>query len=332
MGVKSQPMLQTFYRKDPLRHRWGVILAGGEGKRLLPLTRRITGDDRPKQFCPIIGGKTLLDQTQSRVSRMVLAQQTLLVVTESHERFYARQASVSHPSLLLVQPHNRGTAPAILYSLLRLRELDPNAVVGFFPSDHYFVDDEAFVRTIDTAFETVELRPGLMMLLGIEPNGPEVEYGWIEPGPPLAHSSPDESVFCVKRFWEKPSFALATDLMGRGCLWNSFIMVGRVDSFLKLIGRALPHLLQSFESIGSTFFTARERGSLLDLYSGIPSSSFSEEVLSAYPSELAVLSSANLGWSDLGEAGRVLSVLRCKGIRPEWEPDPLEERRLAAAR
>jgi len=137
-----QTMLPRFHRKDPLRHRWGVILAGGEGKRLLPLTRRITGDDRPKQSCPIIGGKTLLDQTRSRVSRMVLAQQTLLIVTESHERFYARQASVSHPSLLLVQPQNRGTAPAIVYSLLRLRELDPNAVVGFFPSDHYFVDDE----------------------------------------------------------------------------------------------------------------------------------------------------------------------------------------------
>ncbi len=160
MGVMSQTTLSTFYRKDPLRHRWGVILAGGEGKRLLPLTRRITGDDRPKQFCPIIGGKTLLDQTRSRVSRMVLAQQTLLVVTESHERFYARQASVSHPSLLLVQPQNRGTAPAILYSLLRLRELDPNAVVGFFPSDHYFVDDEAFVRTIDTAFETASSGQG----------------------------------------------------------------------------------------------------------------------------------------------------------------------------
>ncbi len=67
--------------------RWGVILAGGDGKRLLPLTRRITGDDRPKQFCALTGGETLLDQTRRRVSRMVPEQQTLLVMTRTHEHF-----------------------------------------------------------------------------------------------------------------------------------------------------------------------------------------------------------------------------------------------------
>src|SRR5690242_14578469 len=125
-------------RRDTWRHRWGVILAGGDGKRLLPLTRRIAGDNRPKQFCAIMDGETLLTQTRRRVGRMIQPRQTLLVVTKMHECFYADQLADIASGSLLVQPCNRGTAPAILYSLFRLRDSDPNAVVGFFPSDHHF--------------------------------------------------------------------------------------------------------------------------------------------------------------------------------------------------
>src|SRR5713226_4576409 len=70
-------------------HRWGVILAGGDGKRLLPLTRRITGDDRPKQFCALTGGETLLKQTRRRVAQIIPEPQTLLILTRTHERYYA---------------------------------------------------------------------------------------------------------------------------------------------------------------------------------------------------------------------------------------------------
>jgi len=69
--------------------RWGVILAGGDGTRLLPLTRKISGDDRPKQFCALTGGETLLDQTRQRVSGMIADWQTLFLLTQTHQRFYA---------------------------------------------------------------------------------------------------------------------------------------------------------------------------------------------------------------------------------------------------
>src|SRR5215472_2610241 len=84
--------------------RWGVILAGGDGTRLLPLTRKISGDDRPKQFCALTGGETLLDQTRRRVSCVVPDQQTLLVLTRSHERFFADQMAGLAPDRLLIQP------------------------------------------------------------------------------------------------------------------------------------------------------------------------------------------------------------------------------------
>src|SRR5437762_13991454 len=116
--------------------RWAVILAGGDGTRLQSMTRSITGDDRPKQFVPVIGGSTLLDQTRSRVALSVLPGRTLFVVTDKHRRFYQSLTKSVSPNLLLEQPANKGTAPAILYALMRVAAKSPKAIVALLPSVH----------------------------------------------------------------------------------------------------------------------------------------------------------------------------------------------------
>ena len=140
-----------------MRDRWAVILAGGDGTRLQSMTRAITGDNRPKQFVPVIGGSTLLDQTRRRVAFSIEPSRTLIVVTQKHRRFYESVADEISPSLLLEQPVNKGTAPAILYALLRVATKSPKAIVALFPSDHFFTDDEEFMSHIDVAIDAVKV-------------------------------------------------------------------------------------------------------------------------------------------------------------------------------
>jgi mannose-1-phosphate guanylyltransferase len=306
-----------FRKNQPAVNRWAVILAGGDGTRLRPLTMSISGDERPKQFCPIIGGRTLLEQTRRRVALSVAAKQTVTVVTRTHEVFYKSLLKDVTRGRLLVQPENKGTAPAILLSLLRVAQLSPQATVAFFPSDHFFADDIQFMSHIDSAFTASQKRPELITLLGIKPDKPEVEYGWIEPHSSLFGHLP-RGITRVERFWEKPTALVARRLLERGCLWNSFVMVGRVDAFLEMTRRALPELYESFSAAADSLGTAAESFVLDELYAQTVASNFSHEVLALRPEDLSVMQVSDVGWTDLGEPQRVFSTLHTLGVQAQW--------------
>src|SRR6185503_6129522 len=135
----SSREVQNKVQSSSTRQRWGVILAGGDGTRLQPLTRLACGDNRPKQFCPLLGGKTLLARTRSRIAQSIDQNRMLFVLTKKHEPFYSKELEMVPAHQKVIQPMNRGTLPAILWSLLRVSRLDNQAVVTFFPSDHHFV-------------------------------------------------------------------------------------------------------------------------------------------------------------------------------------------------
>jgi mannose-1-phosphate guanylyltransferase len=296
-------------KSESTAHRWAVILAGGEGTRLRPLTRHLAGDDRPKQFCKVIGDETLLNQTRSRVAKTIETEQTLLVLSAAHERYYAGQVAGVPSSGLVIQPEDRGTAAAIVYSLMRIRAMDAGAFVAYFPSDHYFANDGALECHLEEAFAAARKRRDRVALLGIVAESPETAYGWIETGVQLA-TPPPARVLEVTRFWEKPSDVQAEVLLGRGCLWNSFVMIGSIEAYFDLIGRTIPDLLAPFEAIRGTFQTPAEGGAVRDVYTRLPAANFSRQVLAASPSSLMAVRGCNLGWTDLGEPNRVLAVQR----------------------
>ena len=289
--------------------RWAVILAGGDGTRLRKLTRAVAGDDRPKQFCQIIGDKTLLGQTQRRVRLSFRFAQTFVVLTRTHERFFKELLNDCTADRRLIQPENKGTAPAVLLSLLRIAQIAPEGVVAFFPSDHHFTEEARFMSEVEMALDLVEAEPSLITLLGVTPEHSEEQYGWIEPVKSSVKQD-EQRVFRVRRFWEKPSRNVAQRLMRSGALWNTFVMVGHVKALLDIIFWTLPDLYRTLSSAGDLLGSRDEDQVLSELYSNIPSLNFSTEVLSRRPDQLSVLKLSNVGWTDLGEPQRVASTIQ----------------------
>lgn len=307
--------------------RWAVILAGGDGIRLRSLTRRIAGDERPKQFCGVLNGETLLEHTLRRTAWLFSRDETLVVVVRAHERFYAPLLTTLPSQRLVAQPENRGTAAAILCALLRLDGVAPTSPVAIFPSDHYVSDDEVFMSHVAGAFEIVAARPNLVVLLAATPSSEEAGYGWIEPGDRIIGpwSGPWSSdLRQVRGFWEKPSPALARGLRADGCLWNTFIMVGQRLTLMALIKTAVPAIFGAVGAAQPEPTPSWEAESLRSLYSRLPSTDFSRDVLAKCPPNLAVLPMRGVEWSDLGDPGRVIATLRHIGIYPDWAKRELE--------
>ncbi len=286
------------------KHDWGIILGGGDGVRLRPLTRLLTGDDRPKQFCRLGGEETLLARTRRRVARALPPDRTLLVMTKAHAPYYAAELATVPPRLMVAQPGNRGTLPAILWSLLRLARLDQQAIAGFFPSDHYIADEELFTEKVKTAFAAAETVSGVI-LLGAAATAPETEYGWIEP----ERKETGSKLPGVRRFWEKPSRAVAQTLLDRGCLWNTFVMVGRIDGFLELVRSAAPRLYEIFRTAIARDETEPSTEAIAAVYDRMETADFSKRILSEGAEKLSVLSLGDIGWDDLGDPGRVTALM-----------------------
>lgn len=149
---------------------------------------------------------------------------------------------------MIVQPENRETGPGILLPLIHVLRCDPEAVVVLLPSDHFIREEARFVASVAHAATFVTAHPEYPVLLGVDPSGPEIEYGWIETGEVIGHVQ-GEAVYHVRRFWEKPVCTQANRLYLQGCLWNTMVLVARATVLLGLFQTFTPQLVCAFQRI-----------------------------------------------------------------------------------
>lgn len=283
---------------------WAVVLAAGEGRRLQSITVDERGEVVPKQFCSLDGGESLIQETMRRAGRIAGAARTVCVVAAEHRRWWERDLASFPRSRVVVQPNNRGTAAGILLPLIHLAGLDPDARVVFFPSDHYIDDEAMLAERIRRAVAELRRKPDSIILLGMSPDRPDPELGWILPG-----EEAGVGLHRVVSFVEKPRVEVAGDLLLRGGLWNSFIFAGTVRTLVDLYRRRLPRLLEAFERA-----SAGGREAWTELYRDLETLDFSRELFQGSEASLRVLRVPCSGWSDLGTPDRITRCLQLRDI------------------
>jgi mannose-1-phosphate guanylyltransferase len=288
--------------------RWGIVLAGGSGRRLHSLTADATGTVIPKQFCSVFEGPSLLTTTIRRMEAVVEPRRILVVVAAAHRRWWEPELANIPPENIVVQPCDRGTACGVLLPLTSILYRDPNARVVVAPSDHYVRDEQTLSASLLEAVEHVDERPNELVLLGMEPDRPDTEYGWITPSPDA-----EGSVRVVTSFVEKPDAHLAHELMLSGALWSSFTFVATGETLMDHFRRTLPWLVDRFRSALEFVSWDRPHHVLLRLYDQLPTVDFSKRVLQLVNERLHVLAVPPCGWTDLGTPQRLLECINNGG-------------------
>jgi len=291
-----------------LDHAWGMILAGGDGKRLQDFTRVLFGISQPKQFCAFTGTRSMFRHTLDRISSLIPSQRILSVIRTDHIKYAANQLNGVHPCNVVLLPSNKETAPGILYSLVKIARSDPDGIVALFPADHFVLEEEKFAQHLRYAFEFRHRYWDDLIILGVDAEYPETEYGWIEPDLPVLWKE-EEDFTRVRRFWEKPGAELAQDLFAKGCLWNTMITLGTVRTFLQLYREYLPQLYMPFKEIAPTIGTLQEEKAVRTVFQGIGPVNFSSGLLQRIPNRLRVMSVHGVRWSDWGERSRIVRTM-----------------------
>ncbi len=290
-----------------MRNRtWAVVLAGGEGSRLSDLTTTRSGVRVPKQFCSLTGGPSLLRETLERAAAIVPRSRIAVVVSESHRAFWRDELADLPAENVLVQPASRGTAPGILLPALHVARRDPGAKMVVLPSDHHVENEAALRASFGVALDAIERERDRIALLGVTPDSPDTQYGWIVPSGRV-----DRGLRPIELFVEKPPLETARALEKRGGLWSSFLFACHVATLLEGFERALPALHCAFLAASG----ARSAGEREALYRSIAPADFSRDVLERITSRLGVIAVPACGWSDLGTPARVANVLALRRAR-----------------
>jgi mannose-1-phosphate guanylyltransferase len=286
-----------------------LLLAGGDGRRLQELTREIAGVPIPKQYCRLLNGSSLLEATISRAQLFTWRERVCVVVNQDHLKLAKEQLRDLPESNVFVQPLNRDTGPGLVFALMRLQQANPNAIVAVFPTDHYIDNDRAFIAHVLRAANMISHLPDKIAVLGIAPDRPETGYGYILPASPMTVS---RRACHVEAFTEKPSLPGARDIISRGGLWNTFVMVFKLSRMMELLYEFVPNDCEKLSKLRKSPERAAE------LYENLEPWNLSTQVLARIPQHLIMLKVSDVQWSDWGTRESVERTYRSLNLAPVW--------------
>ncbi|HXV85031.1 MAG TPA: sugar phosphate nucleotidyltransferase [Candidatus Binatia bacterium] len=313
---------------------WGLVLAGGEGKRLEGYVRQLHGKSLPKQYVNFIGTRSMLQHTWDRAERLIPRQKILTIVTEHHllSPEVCRQLAYRASGTVIVQPANKDTGLGVLLPLTYLHRRCPGATVAVFPSDHFILEEDRFIDHVRLAARAVYHNPSQIVLLAVEAQRAEPDYGYVV----FADESGQIDLYgcCeVAHFVEKPGLADARLLVAGGALWNTMIMVFRVETLLHHIQTFFPDVARQFRSFAETIGTAAEKDKIKQIYSNLSPVNFSKDILERIavhaPRAVTGLPVLQVTWSDWGTSDRLSKTLRQLGAESFATPEPVVSDRRA---
>lgn len=269
-----------------------VIMAGGRGERFWPKSRQ----GLPKQFLRLIGDKTMLQRTVSRVEKLLAPENIYIITAEKHREIVRHQVPEIPQENIILEPCGRDTAAAVGLAAVIVQQKNVTGVMIVLPADHYIADEDRFAAVLRGAVDAAA--ENRAVTIGITANRPETGFGYIAQGQ-FYKSFAGIPSYQVERFMEKPDHKQALRFLESGCyFWNSGIFIWRADLIRRLISEHIPPLAEGLEEIEKATGTNRYPQVLQDVYAKLPKISIDYGVMEKAQGVLMV--PGDIGWDDVG--------------------------------
>jgi len=283
-------------------HTYAVIMAGGGGTRLWPVSRK----EAPKQLLPLLGKETLFQGTVARLEKLFPPERILVVTVAEQAREMREQVPSIPEENYLIEPAPRGTASVVALAAAVLKKRDPQAIMAMQTADHHIRNQDLFRYLLRAAFDVAE--KNYLVTLGITPTFPSTGYGYIQQGEPL-DGDYKYPVYMVKHFKEKPDEETAQQLLRSGDhSWNSGMFVWRVDAILNEFQKQMPELFDAINKISSAWDTPQQKEVIEKVWHNLKIQTIDYGIMEK-AEKVAVLPAGGLGWSDVGSWDSLFEVL-----------------------